>query len=197
MSESDADPNEFLAMRSRLLKALSIALGLLLLASPVAALSDDDDDEDDEDDDDDDDDDDAFEDIGEDVGTFSAWLLGLTLAYFGWKRVLPIIRKHLKKTEQKDRLKSLNSWNKKAIPVHTLLGTAALITGIIHGLMMDEGALILWIAVALMGVLSISGGLMRWKWPPREVKKGARLLHMQRLLSAAVVILLLVGHEMV
>jgi len=197
MSESDAGPNEFLAMRSRLLKALSIALGLLLLASPVAALSDDDDDEDDEDDDDDDDDDDAFEDIGEDVGTFSAWLLGLTLAYFGWKRVLPIIRKHLKKTEQKDRLKSLNSWNKKAIPVHTLLGTAALITGIIHGLMMDEGALILWIAVALMGVLSISGGLMRWKWPPREVKKGARLLHMQRLLSAAVVILLLVGHEMV
>jgi len=48
-----------------------------------------------------------------------------------------------------------------------------------------------------MGVLSISGGLMRWKWPPREVKKGARLLHMQRLLSAVVVILLLVGHEMV
>jgi len=192
MSESDAGPNEFLAMRSRLLKALSIALGLLLLASPVAALSDDDDDEDE-----DEDDEDEFEDIGEDVGTVSAWLLGLTLAYFGWKRVLPTIRKHLKQTEQKDRLKSLNTWNKKVLPLHTLLGVAALVTGTIHGLMMDEDALILWIAVALMGVLSISGGLMRWKWPPREVKKGARLLHMQRLLSAVVVILLLVGHEMV
>ena len=100
MSESDAGSNEFLAMRSRLLKALSIALGLLLLASPVAALSDDDDDDEDED---------EFEDLGEDVGTVSAWLLGLTLAYFGWKRVLPTIRKHLKQTEQKDRLKSLNT----------------------------------------------------------------------------------------
>ena len=188
MFENDVGSNEFLAMRLRLLKALSIALGLLLLASPVAALSDDDDDDEDED---------EFEDLGEDVGTVSAWLLGLTLAYFGWKRVLPTIRKNLKQTEQKDHLKSLNSWNKKALPLHTLLGVAALATGTIHGLMMDEDALILWIAVALMGVLSISGGLMRWKWPPREVKKGARLLHMQRLLSAAVVILLLVGHEMV
>ncbi|MDG1540221.1 MAG: hypothetical protein P8Q46_01535 [Candidatus Thalassarchaeaceae archaeon] len=192
MSDSDADSNDFLEMRFRLLKVLSIALGILLLASPVAALSDDDDDADDADDDDD-----EFEDLGEDVGTVSAWLLGLTLAYFGWKRVLPTIRKHLKQTEQKDRLKSLNTLNKKVLPIHTLLGVAALVTGIIHGLMMDEDALILWIAVALMGVLSISGGLMRWKWPPREVKKGARLLHMQRLLSAAVVILLLVGHEMV
>ena len=172
-------------------KVLSIAVGLLLLASPVASLSDDDDADDADDENDD------FEDLGEGVGTVSAWLLGLTLAYFGWKRVLPTIRKHLKQTQQKGRLKSLNTWNKKALPLHTLLGVAAMVTGIIHGLMMDEGALILWIAVALMGVLSISGGLMRWKWPPREVKKGARLLHMQRLLSASVVILLIVGHEMV
>ena len=172
-------------------KVLSIAVGLLLLASPVASLSDDDDADDADGENDD------FEDLGEGVGIVSAWLLGLTLAYFGWKRVLPTIRKHLKQTQQKGRLKSLNTWNKKALPLHTLLGVAAMVTGIIHGLMMDEGALILWIAVALMGVLSISGGLMRWKWPPREVKKGARLLHMQRLLSAAVVILLIVGHEMV
>ena len=191
MPESDAGPNDYLEIRFSILKGLSIALVLLLLASPVAALSDDDDDADDEDDDD------EVEDLGEDVGTVSAWLLGLTLVYFGWKRVLPTIRKHLKQTEQKDRLKSLNTWNKKAIPLHTLLGVAALVTGTIHGLMMDEDALILWVAVALMGVLSISGGLMRWKWPPKKVKKGARLLHMQRLLSAAVVILLLVGHEMV
>ena len=191
MSDIIAGPNDFLEIRFSTLKVLSIALVLLLLASPVAALSDDDDDADDEDDDD------EFEDLGEDVGTVSAWLLGLTLVYFGWKRVLPAIRKHLKQTDQKDRLKSLNTWNKKAIPLHTLLGVAALVTGTIHGLMMDEDALILWVAVALMGVLSISGGLMRWKWPPKKVKKGARLLHMQRLLSAAVVILLLVGHEMV
>ena len=191
MSDIIAGPNDFLEIRFSTLKVLSIALVLLLLASPVAALSDDDDDADDEDDDD------EFEDLGEDVGTVSAWLLGLTLVYFGWKRVLPTIRKHLKQTDQKDRLKILNTWNKKAIPLHTLLGVAALVTGTIHGLMMDEDALILWVAVALMGVLSISGGLMRWKWPPKKVKKGARLLHMQRLLSAAVVILLLVGHEMV
>ena len=191
MSDIIAGRNDFLEIRFSTLKVLSIALVLLLLASPVAALSDDDDDADDEDDDD------EFEDLGEDVGTVSAWLLGLTLVYFGWKRVLPTIRKHLKQTDQKDRLKNLNTWNKKAIPLHTLLGVAALVTGTIHGLMMDEDALILWVAVALMGVLSISGGLMRWKWPPKKVKKGARLLHMQRLLSAAVVILLLVGHEMV
>ena len=191
MHEGNLSYTEFNETRLRLLKILSITLGLLFLASPVAALSDDDDADDAENDDD------EFEDIGEDIGTVSAWFLGLTLAYFGWKRVQPTIRKHLKQTEQKDRLKSLNTWNKKVLPIHTLLGVAALVTGTIHGLMMEEEALILWIAVALMGVLSISGGLMRWKWPPREVKKGARLLHMQRLLSAAVVILLLVGHEMV
>ena len=191
MSDSIAGDKDFLELRFRLLKVLSITLCLLLLASPVAALSDDDDS------DEANDEDDELEDLGEDIGTISAWLLGLTLVYFGWKRVLPTIRKHLKQTEQKDRLKSLNTWNKKAIPLHTFLGVAALVTGTIHGLMMDEDALILWVAVALMGVLSISGGLMRWKWPPKKVKKGARLLHMQRLLSAAVVILLLVGHEMV
>ncbi len=171
------------------LRIVSIALGLLLLMTPLSMGDDDGDDERE--------DDEGFEDMGEDLGTASAWLLGLTLAYFGWKRILPQIRKYLKTTEQKAQLKQLNAWNKKVLPIHTLLGIAALVTGAIHGLMMDESSILLWTAIALMGLLSVSGALMRWKWPPREVKKGARLLHMQRLMSAIVVILLLVGHEMV
>ena len=171
------------------LRAVSIALGLLLLMTPLSVGDNDGDDESE--------DDDGFEDMGEGLGTVSAWLLGLTLAYFVWKRALPGIRKHLKMTEQKDKLKQLNTWNKKVLPIHTLLGITALITGTVHGLMMDESSFLLWTSIALMGILSVTGGLMRWKWPPREVKKGARLLHMQRLMSAVVVILLLVGHEMV
>lgn len=171
----------------RSVNALLVAIGLLLIASPATAQVDDDDLDEDED---------GLEDLGEDIGTVSAWLLGLTLAYFAWKRLLPVARKQLKDKQQKDRLKRLNSLNKKAIPVHTILGVAALVTGIAHGLMVGGGPLMLWVAVVLMGVLSVSGGLMRWRWPPREIKRGARLLHMQRLLSVAVVILLLVGHEM-
>ncbi len=149
----------------------------------------------DEDDDDNEESEEWLEDTGEFFGEISAWLLGFTLLYFGWKRILPPIRKKLKAAGRRDYLKRLNSLNKRVIPIHTILGLAALLTGIAHGLMMEESNPLLWIALLLMGVLSLSGGLMRWKWPPREVKKGARLLHMQRLLSIAVVVLLLIGHE--
>ncbi len=173
---------------------IALFCALLIAFAPSAVADDHDEDEDEHDDEGREN---ELEDAGETVGEISAWLLGLTLAYFGWKRVLPPIRKRLKASEQKDQLKRLNSWNKRAIPIHTLLGTAALITGFIHGLMMDESHPTLWIALFLMGVLSVSGSLMRWKWPPREVKRGARLLHMQRLISLVVVALLFVGHEMV
>ena len=167
-------------------KVVFIALGLLLLMTPLSMGDDDGDDEKE--------DDEGFEDIGEGLGTVSAWFLGLTLAYFGWKRALPPIRKHLKETGQSDKLKQLNKWNKKVIPVHTILALVALATGVAHGMMMDESSALLWGAIALMVVLSVSGGTMRWKWPPREVKKGARLLHMQRLMSLVVVVLLVAGH---
>jgi len=38
---------------------------------------------------------------------------------------------------------------------------------------------------------------MQWKWPPKEVRKGARLLHMQRAMSVAALVLLVVGHGLV
>ena len=95
----------------RSVNALLVAIGLLLIASPATAQVDDDDLDEDED---------GLEDLGEDIGTVSAWLLGLTLAYFAWKRLLPVARKELKDKQQTDRLKRLNSLNKKAIPVHTI-----------------------------------------------------------------------------
>lgn len=178
-------------------RAWLIALLCALLVALASSVVADDHDEDDDEDEEGEGEDDRLEDAGESLGEISAWLLGLTVAYFGWKRILPPIRKRLKAAGQKDQLKKLNSMNKRAIPVHTLLGTAALVTGFVHGLMMDDSHPTLWLAIFLMGVLSVSGGLMRWKWPPREVRKGARLLHMQRLISLVVVVLLLVGHEMV
>ena len=171
------------------LRVASIALCLLLLLTPLSMGDDDGDDERE--------DDEGFEDMGEGLGTVSAWFLGLTLAYFGWKRALPPIRKHLKETGQSVELKQLNKWNKKAIPVHIILALVALVTGVTHGMMMDESSTLLWGAIALMVVLSVSGGMMRWKWPPREVKKGARLLHMQRLMSLVVVVLLVAGHGVI
>ena len=39
--------------------------------------------------------------------------------------------------------------------------------------------------------------MMRWKWPPREIRRGARLLHLNRSLSIIAVVLLFIGHEIV
>ncbi|MBT7979877.1 MAG: hypothetical protein HN684_01790 [Euryarchaeota archaeon] len=172
-------------LQNKILIPLAILITLLLLSSNVVA--DDDTDEGDE----------GMDDLGEGLGTVAAWLLGFTLIYAVWKRALPPLRKSLKSSNQKDLVKKLNKANKKVIPIHTLVGLAALITGSIHGLMMDDSHISLWIAIALMGLLSVSGSLMRWKWPPKTVKKGARLLHMQRAMSIAVVILLFLGHELV
>jgi len=38
---------------------------------------------------------------------------------------------------------------------------------------------------------------MQWRWPPKEVRKGARLLHLQRTLSVIAIVLLLIGHGIV
>ena len=53
-----------------------------------------------------------------------------------------------------------------------------------------------WLGWFGMLFMSILGALMQWKWPPKKVRKGARLLHSQRALLVITVALLVFGHEM-
>jgi len=49
----------------------------------------------------------------------------------------------------------------------------------------------------MLWLLVVSGSMMQWKFPPKEVRKGMRLLHMQRAMSVLAVAFLLIGHNLV
>ena len=53
------------------------------------------------------------------------------------------------------------------------------------------------VAMVFLWLLVVSGGLMMWKTPPRQIRKASHLLHMQRAMSVLAVALLLVGHALV
>ena len=177
-----------------------LPLCFILLALLPTALADDD-----GNDDDDDDDDDAkllgFE--TEDLGTLSMVLLIGTVALIGWKPLHIWLRKSgLERLGIEDvkaakkRLTALNRWMMRA---HIWIGVGAVVAGAIHGLGekgLDLESLLVWLGWGGMLAMSVLGGLMMWKWPPREVKKGARALHTQRALLGLTVLFLVVGHEM-
>lgn len=162
-------------------------LTMVLLFSPLAAA----------DDDDDDDDDGWGEDGGEGLGVASAWLLGLSMTIVVWKPALKYIRKNADAIVADGRWlkKELGKANRWYLKAHYWIGTFAVLTGLVHGIAMDKWEWMFWAAWGGMALMSISGALLLWKWPPREVKKGARMLHAQRALLVVTVILLIVSHE--
>ena len=172
---------------------LATLLALLLLAAPAHADGDDHDD-------DDDGEGSVFGLDGESLGEAAQVLLVLTLSIVVWKPLFGWLRKggiEVLKIEDARAWKSkLGTFNRRFMRVHTWIAIAMLVAGTLHGLAM-ESHWMLWFAMALMGLLSLAGGMMQWKWPPKEVRKGARLLHMQRAMSVAVLVLLVVGHGLV
>ena len=154
----------------------------------------------DEGDDEDDDDSEAsvFGVDGEGLGEVAQVLLIATLAIVAWKPAFKWLRANgaeLFDKEPRAFKKSLGVANRRFMRVHTWLGLAMAVIGTVHGYVL-EWHWTLWLAMAFLWVLVISGYLMQSKWPPKEFRKGTRLLHMQRLFSGLAIALLLIGHAL-
>jgi len=168
-----------------------LTLLLLLTATSVAADADDDDDDNNEatllglD--------------GEGVGEVALWLMIATLSIVVWKPLFKWLRANgPERFNQEPRAfkKSLGVFNRRYMRAHNWIGLSAVVVGTAHGYVL-EWHWTLWAAMAALWFLVVSGYLMQQKWPPKEFRRGARLLHMQRALSVLAVVLLLVGHSIV
>lgn len=139
----------------------------------------------------------GLEDLSEGLGVLAAAALGLTIATAAWnwsrRRIL------LKALRGRGTaIKRVMSWHRRlAVPVHALAGLGALGAGTVHGLWAEQGHWSLWSAMAMMGVMTLGGAILLWKWPPAKVRKGVYVLHGQQGLLAAMLVLLLVGHGIV
>ncbi len=137
---------------------------------------------------------------GEGLGETSQVLLILTFSIVLWKPLFGWLRKGgvevLNIEDPRAWKKRLGVMNRRYMSVHTWVAVAMLITGLLHGLA-SQSHWMLWLSMALMGVLGLVGSMMQWKWPPKEVRRGARLLHTQRAMSVAALVLLVVGHALV
>lgn len=186
-------------MRGKVPYYLLIILMFAVVLSPSVFAYDDDDDDDERRGDDDE--------RGEGLGEVSQVLLIATISLVVWKPLHIWVRKSgLKKyahlfgiTDQKAFKKKLTKINKWMSTFHLWVGVGAVITGLIHGLL--SGGIkfeytAVWLGWFGMLFMSILGALMQWKWPPKKVRKGARLLHSQRALLVITVALLVFGHEM-
>ena len=135
----------------------------------------------------------------EGLGTVALWMMGGTLFILVWKPLHLYLRKkgpELFDVEAKSFKLTLKNINTKHMSIHNILGFLTAVVGTAHGLLL-EWHWTLWVGMALVWVLVASGSLLKWKWPPRQVRRGARLLHMQRALSVLAVALLLIGHAIV
>jgi hypothetical protein len=173
------------------MKRLILLLAFLLILSPIASADDDDDD--------DDDNDEKFLGFdGEDLGEVAQYLLIGVMTIVIWKPGHIWLQKNAKTlfSDPKAKKKLMRAVNKIYMRLHYWAGLAVVIVGGIHGLTVGaEGQPILyWSGWAGLVIMSISGGLLLWKWPPRKVRKGARLLHAQRAVSVITIILLLISH---
>ena len=135
----------------------------------------------------------------EDLGEVALYFLVATLSIAIWKPSFKWLRKKgpgLFNTEPRAFKKKLGIFNRRFMKVHNWLGAIAAVVGTAHGIAL-EWHWTLWVGMAGIWMLIFSGLLMQWKWPPKEFRKGARLLHMQRAMSIVAVVLLYVGHELV
>ena len=194
MSLSHIDTHNYkqiLASLMRLRWCLVLALSFLLMTSTALA--------DDGDDDDDDDDEKILGIDAEGLGDVALYFLIATLSIAIWKPSFKWLRKNgpkLFNTEPRPFKKKLGVFNRRFMKVHNWLGVIAAVVGTAHGFVL-EWHWTLWAGMAGIWILIFSGSLMQWKWPPKEFRKGARILHMQRALSIIAIVLLYVGHGIV
>jgi hypothetical protein len=170
-------------------KVLILLLALMLLLAP-GALADDDDDDDDET---------IMGTDAEDLGEVAQILMIGTCSIALWRPSFKWLRKNgpdLFGKEPRPFKRKLGVFNRYYMKIHNWIGLATVVIGTAHGYVL-EWHWTLWVAMGALWALVFSGSLMQWKWPPKEFRKGARLLHMQRSLTIIAIALLLIGHGIV
>ena len=179
-------------------KLLLLLFALFILLTPSVYANDDDEDDDEED---------GSDDFSEDLGEIAKSLLIATIVLIAWKPLHIWLQKFGIKnnaekwgiTDVKAAKKKLLRFNKWMLRIHIIVGTAATVVGLVHGIgtqMPDWESSAAWAGWVGMLAMSVLGGLIMWKWPPKAIKKRARALHTQRVLLVMTIILLVVGHEM-
>lgn len=165
-----------------------------LLLSNIASADDDEDDGDDNDD--------GKELLGmdgEDLGSVAQVLFIFTLTIVVWKPGHIWLQKNAKDyfAEPKEVKKSLRKFNKIYMRLHYWIGFGAVVVGGVHGLatMSEDNGWMYWAGWAGMVIMSVTGALLLWKWPPKKVRKGARLIHAQRVMLVITIVLLVVAHD--
>jgi|TARA_B110000914_G_scaffold63356_1_gene55236 hypothetical protein len=177
-------------------KSLLLLLVLFLFLTPTVNAFDDDDEKEESDDE-----------FGEDLGELAKSLLIATIVLIAWKPLHLWLQKTGIKTNAerwgikdiKVAKKKLLRFNKWMLRIHIIVGTAATIVGFIHGIgsqMPDWESSAAWAGWVGLLAMSVLGGLIMWKWPPKAIKKRARALHTQRALLIITIILLVAGHEL-
>jgi len=157
--------------------------------------------------DDDDEKEESDDEFGEDLGELAKSLLIATIVLIAWKPLHLWLQKTGIKTNAerwgikdiKVAKKKLLRFNKWMLRIHIIVGTAATIVGFIHGIssqMPDWESSAAWAGWVGLLAMSVLGGLIMWKWPPKAIKKRARALHTQRALLIITIILLVAGHEL-
>jgi hypothetical protein len=170
---------------------LFVLFGVLMLLLMPSALADEDEEGDD--------DEKILGMDAEDLGEVALYFLVATLSIAVWKPSFKWLRKNgpdLFNTEPRAFKKKLGVFNRRFMKVHNWLGVIAAVVGTAHGIVL-EWHWTLWAGMAGIWILIFSGSLMQWKWPPKEFRKGARILHMQRVMSIVAIVLLYVGHGIV
>jgi hypothetical protein len=170
---------------------LFVLFGVLMLLLMPSALADEDEEGDD--------DEKILGMDAEDLGEVALYFLVATLSIAVWKPSFKWLRKNgpdLFNTEPRAFKKKLGVFNRRFMKVHNWLGVIAAVVGTAHGIVL-EWHWTLWAGMAGIWILIFSGSLMQWKWPPKEFRKGARILHMQRVMSIVAIVLLYVGHGLV
>jgi len=153
-------------------------------------------------DDDVDEDDDEASVLGldaEGLGEVAQWLMVGTLLIVVWKPLFKWLRTNGPErfgVEARPFKKKLGVFNRRFMRVHVWIGLAAVVLGTVHGYVL-EWHWSLWLAMFFLWMLVVSGALMMWKKPPKQIRKASRLLHMQRAMSVLAVALLLIGHALV
>ncbi len=163
---------------------VAVLLGLLILPVPVATAQE-------------------FEDGGEDegeggeaLGVAAAWALGIV----GATAVINLARRRILlprlRGNKQAILLSMKLHRKVWLPTHLASGLATVVLGTWHGLLEEEGNVVLWGSMALFGFLTVGGAILAWKWTPASVRKGVYLLHSQQVVFLVTLGALAGGHLM-
>lgn len=180
---------------SRLLFVLLVLfVTILIIQNSVISVTADDEDEEDEDDD-------EFEDLSENLAWASVGLFAISSMYVFFYQTFRITRKFSDEGSMSDFKNSYRTFflkiRKPLLYIHYITGLAALVTLLIHGILLtngdDEPIAVGW-ATAAIYIVYILTGIILWLkvkpfWSWKKVRKALIYIHRSLFLFAIVIII--------